>query len=72
MKKTALMIALAAGALSLSACEKKAEEAPVAEATSEAAADATAATGDAGAATEDAGDAKAAEEGDGKGNDVKT
>jgi len=75
MKKTALMIVLAAGAFSLSACNKKADEAaPVAEATSEAAADATAASSDAGTASEDAGAAKAAApagEGDGKGNDVK-
>lgn len=74
MKKTALIVALAAGALGLAGCEKKAEEAtPVAEATSESAAAASEA---APAGSDDAGAAKAAEpaaEGeDGKGNDVKT
>ncbi len=73
MKKTALIIALAAGALSLSACKKAEEAAPVADVTTEAAADMSAAPSD--AASEDAGAAKAAapaKDGDGKGNDVKT
>jgi len=54
MKKTVLFIALAAGSLTLAACQKKAEEAP---ATTEATAEATA---DASGAASEAADASAA------------
>ncbi len=63
MKKIVLFAALTAASLSLSACGKKAEETPVAEASS-AAADAMGAAADASAAATDAssaaGDAAAA------------
>jgi hypothetical protein len=80
MKKTALIIALAAGSMALAGCDKKADDAaPVAEATSEAAAavseaaPASSEDGDAAKAAAPAGgEEKGADDGDGKGNDVKT
>lgn len=74
MKKTALMLAVAAGALSLAGCGQKAEEAaaPASEAAAETASDAASDAAPAAAESGDATAAEAKEEGDdGKGNDVK-
>lgn len=61
MKKTVLFIALAAGSLTLAACQKKAEEAPATtEATAEATADASAAADASGAADASAATSEAA------------
>ena len=70
MKKTALMLVLAAGAFSLSGCQKKAEE-PAAAPAVEAPAESAAATTEAAAPETSAAAAASTGADDGKGNDVK-